>query len=170
MNDHQLIFKRIKQSNAYAARASRQLPSAAGDYFGAGCLIAFMAIWCLGALAMTAVFFFVGLAADPSIGICMGMIPGLMLVMGIAMVVMFFRRAAQYSQAPVQAEAALVVSKHSRGGTESSRHYITLEFEDGQRREFRIIHDREAALIGIGDHGVAFTRLDVFLTLDRVPM
>ena len=98
----------------------------------------------------------------------MGIVPGLMMVVGIAVLAHLIRRTALYSSAPTQAVPAIVVSKHSRG-SEVPTSYVTLEFEDGRRQEYRIGHEREAALLGVGDAGVAFTRLDVFLAFDRVP-
>jgi hypothetical protein len=169
MTDRQQIFDRIKHSAAYADRASRALSSDTGSYVGAGCGIAFMVVWCLMTLAFTVGFFGPGTASDSSFPGCIGIIPALMLVFGIAVLAHLIRKTTQYSNATTQATPAIVVSKHSRGGGDHSSNHITLEFEDGQRQEYRIGHEKEAALVGVGDAGVAFTRLDVFLAFDRVP-
>src|SRR5262245_20073205 len=147
MTDRQQTFDRIKRSAAYAERASRALPSATGSYVGAGCGIAFMAVWCLVALAVTVGFFGAGTAVDSSFPGCMGIIPALMTVFGIATLAHLIRKTAQYSNAPTQATPAIVVSKHSRGSGELSSNHITLEFEDGQRQEYRIGNEKEAALV-----------------------
>lgn len=43
-----------------------------------------------------------------------------------------------YEVASIQATPAIVVSKRSRGSGDSSSNYLTFEFEDGQRQEYRI--------------------------------
>lgn len=117
--------------------------------------------WCLLCSAFTAVFY----GAAP----VMAIIPALMTIVGIVGVVHMIRKTSQYSHAPTEATAAVVVSKHSRGSGEHSRNYITLEFEDGRRQEYGIGNEEAAALVGVGDEGIAFIRLDVFLAFDRVP-
>ena len=161
MTDRQETFDLIKKSAAYAHRHSREFPNSAGAYLGAGCIITFLVVWCLIAVVFTVVFYAVG-------GECFAAIPALMTVFGIVFLVATFRRMHRYSQAPTEGTPAIVVSKQSRG-SENIRNYITLEFENGQRQEYSIGDERQAALIGIGDAGVAFTRLDVFLALDRCP-
>lgn len=158
MTTEQPTFELIKQSKAYANRDYRELPSVTGGW-GAGCGIAFVVIWCLLAAVMT--FFFY------RVGGWMAICPGTMAVFGIFMLFGMIRRMDMYAKAPTQAVPAIVVSKHSRGSGDHSRNYITLEFESGQRQEFRIGQEREAALLGVGDAGVAYTRLDVFLAFDR---
>jgi hypothetical protein len=64
---------------------------------------------------------------------------------------------------PIEAEAAIVVSKHQR-----SR--LTLEFEDGSRKELSVEASEYEMYVhlGIGDGGVAFFQSSRLLDFDRV--
>jgi hypothetical protein len=98
-----------------------------------------------------------------------GIFPALLIVPIIALLVYLIRRNARYANAPTQTAPAIVVSRHSRGRGKFSSNHITLEFEDGRRQEYLIGPGAEAALVGVGDAGVAFTTLDVVVLFDRVP-
>ncbi|MBK8539701.1 MAG: hypothetical protein IPL60_06810 [Ardenticatenia bacterium] len=168
MSDRQLTFDRIKQSEAYADRAARVLPSDMRFSVGTGCSIVFVSVWCLLVLVIGGNS--AGMAARSPFSSSIGsIVPALMFLVGIVFLANLIYQTAQYSKAPTQATAAIVVSKHSRGRGEYSRNFITLEFEDGRRHEFTIRNEERAALVGVGDEGVAFTRFDVFLAFDRVP-
>lgn len=177
MNDRQLTFDRIKQSGAYADRASRAIPSAAGSYVGAGCGIVVLSVVCLGALTFTIGLIGAGIyasrngedAAALPVLACVAVVPAIMTITSFAILITIIRRIARYSKASTHAVPAMVVSKHSRGSGQHVANYILLEFEDGQRQEYRIGHEREVSLVGVGDAGIAYTKLDVILAFDRVP-
>lgn len=161
MSDRRSTFERIKQSAAYAGREARRLPSTTGIAVGSGCVIAFMAGWCILCSLFTFVF--------SSVAGWMGIVPGLMTLGGGVALIHVIRKSHQFAEAATEALPAIVVSKHSRGSGEHSSNYITLEFEGDRRKEFRIGNEDAAALVGVGDEGVAFTKLDIFLAFERVP-
>jgi len=192
MTDRQPTFDRIKQSAAYADRASRALPIPTGSYMGEGCTIGVLWVIFLVALNITIGLIGIGIQAYrsgnqagvkrndidlrlftdgelPFVLACVGVVPVLLMVGSYAILTSIKRRIARFSQAPTHAAPAIVVSKHSRGFGQGVTNYIVLEFEDGDRQEYRIGYEKVAALVGVGDAGVAFTWLDVFLAFDRVP-
>lgn len=171
MADRQQIFDRIKQSAAYADRAARALPSSTGSYVGEGCLIAVASVVCLVALTFTMGLIGLGIYVSREDGgalvlACVAIFPALITIFSLALLTSSIRRIARFSNAPTLAAPAIVVSRHSRGFGQGVMNYIVLEFEDGQRQEYKIGHESEAALVGVGDAGVAFTKLDVFLAFD----
>ena len=99
----------------------------------------------------------------------MGIVPGLMTLGGVVGLIHVIHKSNQFAEAATEALPAIVVSKHSRGSGEHSSNFITLEFEVDRRKEFRIGNEDAAALVGVGDEGIAFTKLDIFLAFDRVP-
>lgn len=159
MTERSQIFDRIRNSEAYANRASRAVRSTRLSA-ELGCGIVFISCWCLGAVAFTFIFFSFG-------GWLFAIIPALILLFGLGLLVHFINRVSRYSSETTQATPAIVVSKHSGSNGRHLRQHITLEFENGERKEYQIVHDKEAALLGVGDAGVAFTRAD-FLAFDRV--
>jgi hypothetical protein len=103
-----------------------------------------------------------------SFSVVCAILPALMFCLGVMMWVKCFRAEVEFKDAAVEANPAIVISKHSRSSGDMSSHHITFEFEDGGRKEYRIGYANEAALIGVGDAGVAFTKQSVFLAFDRV--
>ncbi len=137
-----------------------------------GCVITFLSIFCLLGLTMTVGFFFGGMfwgraAVNSSFPACISIIPALITAGGIAMLTSIIRRIARHSNAPIQAIPAIIISIHRRHSSGPAQN-ISLEFEDGQRQEYFLNDQREVGLVGPGDAGVAFTRLDVLLAFDRV--
>lgn len=80
---------------------------------------------------------------------------------------------AKYRSAPLQRRPAIVVderTKVSGGGKNSSAsttYYVTLEFEDGQRREFTV-GTRLAGSVTEGDAGVAYTKHEHLAAFERI--
>ena len=76
----------------------------------------------------------------------------------------------KFRDAPIEAEVALVVSKHQQ---QKSRR-VTLEFADGSREEFEVglgfggQQIKMYAHLGIGDLGIAFLQINQLLDFERV--
>jgi len=81
---------------------------------------------------------------------------GLLLLAALAFV-LIGTRMRTVEQKPVQSRLAMVVGQRSERIARAieDRCYLTLEFEDGTRREFEVLDDGLKAL-GAGDAGVAY--------------
>lgn len=161
MDERLQIFERVTKSSIYQNRSSREINSSRLS-MKLGCGTAFATVWCLGAVSMTIFVFLAG-------GGFFAFILGIMPCVGIGLLVYLIRKINRYIAAETQAIPAIVVSKHIGRNVRNSLQKITLEFENGERKELEIANDREAALIGAGDAGVAFIKADFLLAFDRVP-
>jgi hypothetical protein len=159
-------FDRIKQSQAFAERylpqRRKRLPVT--PLFWAFVLPLFV----VGPLLLFIGFIEWGRSDMERVGAKGGpppvLVPGMAVAAAIYGIIAFlvFLRLQYYRNAPIEAEAAIVVSKNPR-------QRVLLEFEDGSRQEFGIWgNNPKYGQLGIGDAGVAFIQRDRLLAFDRV--
>ena len=170
MGNEQEIFDRIKQSHAFDERNTlarrERLPVVRLSMLFRS-LLPFAIIGVVFPLcALTGIVTLVGNVGGKGFQreslMLFGCAPAfLLLFLPIALI--FFIRYRRYRDLPVEAEPALVISKHGR-------YKLTLEFEDGARREFEVWGGEHAlyAQLGIGDAGIAFYQETRLLDFDRV--
>lgn len=84
-------------------------------------------------------------------------------------------KTAEYERSPIEATSAIIMGRRTvvSGGGHNHHHvhhryFITVEFEDGQRREFDVISGTLPGRIVDGDAGIVFTRGSILCDFDRV--
>ena len=100
------------------------------------------------------------------------LVPGFMLLVGLGMAVTFAARALRFARAPRRHEPALVTGKRTKithGGRNtqtSTTDFVTLEFADGQRHEYRA-RGPVMGRCAEGDLGLAFLKGEYLLDFAR---
>jgi hypothetical protein len=174
MPDRSAIFDRVRQSNMYAKRKSPErhakLPVAVSEERGLKLVIALALCALVPVIGLLGVNGLIG-AEPQSTLVRVGVSLAAALVLGA---LGWFGlpcglRLVAWRASPLSSDAAVVVLKRQTHG-KAPHSYLTLEFSDGQRREYRVVEDNEELYgrLDKGDAGVAFTRLDLVLGFDQV--
>jgi hypothetical protein len=141
-------------------------PELGRHVLGGGCAVLFLTVWTL----MAGGFAVMGggtLVSEGLFGLPFLLIPGFMAAVGVAGLVHLVRKLQRFKSAPWRRVPAVVLGTRTRNTSDSSRSYLTLEFEDGERQEF----PAEAKTTGTlteGDVGVAYLRSDHLVDFERV--
>ncbi|QDU73566.1 hypothetical protein Pan97_05420 [Bremerella volcania] len=178
------IFRRVKQSPLYADRLSAQriekLPKP--GIFPLIFIGVFFTLFCGGALFMSIMVIGVGGMFSLSeqsfpfalFPFCMGLVPLGMCAFGVFMAVTMFKRFKSMSSGKVEAVPAIIVGKRTQvsGGSgdssASTAYFATVEFEDGERKEFMIYDGSLYGRISEDDAGILFSREQFAVDFDRV--
>ncbi|MBN1589040.1 MAG: DUF2500 domain-containing protein [Pirellulales bacterium] len=169
------LFEHVKQSAEYARRTSPERLAAmpntplVGNLVGIG----FLVLWTLVAGFMTLMFLghSRGFGGPPAF---ISIVPMGFVALGVFALVMTIKKTTAYSNAPIESRPAVIVGKRTRvsGGSgdssASTAYFLTAEFEDGRRREFRPAKPDLFGRLAEGDAGVLFSRTDFVLDFDRV--
>ncbi len=183
-------FERIKRSPEYQRRDSVQrhdaLPKVSAlaqaipmaiivVFIGVSGFIAFMA------MVMAGLFGFIGLGVAGPLGAGFSIIPLIMAVVPIGFVglgIFLFTRVrkkfCEFRDAPIHTAAAVIIGKRTQvsGGSGDSSattaYFITVELEDGARKEFGLMTPDLYARVAEDDVGVLFSRATIALDFDRV--
>ena len=180
--DRVWLFEHVKRSDVYARRDSPERLAAMPKTPAIGnvVLIGFLVIWTLGSGFIMVMAW--GMAGVASAGfgpvglipLAMSIVPMAFVGLGVFMIIKTVRKMKQYNEAPVEANPAVIVSKRTQvsGGSDDSSsstyYFVTAEFEDGRRQEFRPARTELFGRIAEGDAGILFCRTDVALDFDRV--
>jgi len=164
--DHGARFAALKAHSRYPELLEHE-PELGRHVVGAGCYVAFLAVFTL----LTG-FFAVGggasmVAMGDPFGLPFLLIPGLMFAVGVVGLVQVFRKLGRFKTAPWRRVPAAVLGVRTRNSKDSSKSFVTLEFEDGERQEFPV-EDKTISTLTEGDVGVAFMRSDFLVDFERV--
>lgn len=180
------IFRRVKESPLYADRLSaariEKLPKP--GVWSLIPVIIFFTLFCGGTLFMSIMVIAVGGMFSLSeqsfsfafIPFCMGLVPLGMFAFGIFMAVSMFKRFKLMNSGKVEAVPAIIVGKRTQvsGGSgdssASTAYFATVEFEDGERKEFTIYDGSLYGRISEDDAGILFSREQFAVDFDRVRM
>jgi len=188
-NGQQAALARVKASAVYAARNSpqrlAQLPRHSAVHKAAiyGFFVVFIgsALFVfVMALGITGVFGLVAGsgargpgAAFSLVALCMGVVPLLLVALGVWAFWHTAHKMQTRERAPVDALAAIVLDKrmYISGGGDGSRasteYYVTCATEDGQRCEYQVWDGALYGKLAAGDAGVVFLRAACALDFDR---
>ena len=121
---------------------------------------------------------FTGVAFIMTIGFAaiagpLAIVPLMMVVVGAVITISGFNRALTYKRSPLERMRAAVVDERIKvsGGGENSRarttYYATLQFPDGDRREYEVGEDIASDVVP-GDIGIAFVKGVALVDFRRV--
>lgn len=156
----------------------QHVPSTAGHTFGAAFSLVFLVGFCVIAALMASAFGAFGGTVGHSIGgpaggaggALFGLVPLLILGVGIFMLVTVGSRLFRFQSAELERRLARVLDERievSGGEHSTTTYFTTLEWEDKTRREFQN-HARLAGKITRDDLGLAYVKGDVLLEFARL--
>jgi hypothetical protein len=105
----------------------------------------------------------------------MAIVPAIMTLFGFGLLINGGKQIANFRASPLQRYEAAVIDERVKvtgGGKNSSastKYFVTLEREDGQRKESEAI-ESVAAKVAPGDIGIAFTKGAYLIEYIRVPV
>jgi hypothetical protein len=141
-------------------------PSTAAPMMGYGCGI-------VAGFFFIAVSLFVFTGFQMVGGFPFSLFPLLFVGIGVTIVVVSIRKAMKYGGAPLESRPALVsgertmVTGGGRDSSASTSYFVTLEFEDGRREEYRTT-GKVTGEVREGDLGVAFVKGGYLLDFRRL--
>ena len=147
-------------------RAMRHTPSGAKHLIGLGCGIAFSILFITVSMVIMGGM---DLAEAP---FPFTLFPFLFVGIGLAIGIVSLVKLVSFSNSPLMRKPAVVVGERTRvsgGGNNSSastNYYLTVEFENGRRKEYAT-DGRTVGIVSEGDMGVAYLKGDVLLAFDR---
>jgi hypothetical protein len=184
------VFARVKSSPEYQRRTSPERQAALPKYPAiAKVLPAVVIVMFIGGSAFMAVMMLVvggvfgvagarlggpmggGLSLAP---LLMALCPMAFVALGVFIFLHLRKKMREFQQAPILADAALIVGKRTQvsGGSGDSsattRYFVTVEREDGSRTEFLAMTPDLYSRVAEEDAGVLFTRSTLALDFDRV--
>ena len=162
---------RVRGDLAYAA-AMLHAPSVtthlAGGMMGVGCMLGFAAVAGLMALGASGFTFFgfsqFGAAGAPAL--IFVLVPLLMCGMGVMGAIVTARRTRMLAMTAFERRPALVRDERSQSGEKSTSHFVTLEFDDGERHEYQV-DGRTAGNVALDDVGVAYIKGEFLIDFRR---
>ena len=128
----------------------------------AGCSFAVMIPFVIVAGVLTVAF--------ANLAGAMALIPAGMLVFGLVMLIKQMKYAGDVSAAPLERAPVLVVGKRSKltgGENATTRYFVTIQDEQGQRRELKA-PEEVVGHVGQGDLGLAYVKHDLLVEFARV--
>jgi hypothetical protein len=177
------IFEAIRQSPAYRDREEPERLERLPNLSAAETIVPVIFGCFFTVVASVMLFMFLGgglvamggFGAAGAIPMLMAVVPFGFVCVGIAIVVVSLKKKADFSSAPILAQAAVTTAKRtsvsgSKDTAVRTSLFMTFEFEDGTRVELRPVAENLFGQIAEGDAGVLFSRSDVALDFDRVRM
>ena len=172
------LFERIKLSPQYQRRETPERHAALPKQPALATVIPilFFMIFIGASLLMAAMSAVMAREVESPIPLIMALLPLSFAVLGVCLAVQFARKRHQFGEAPVLAQAAVLVAKRTAisGGSgdssASTAYFLTAEFEDGRREEFQAMTPDVYGRFAERDAGVLFTRGSFALDFDRVAL
>ncbi|MBN2217445.1 MAG: DUF2500 domain-containing protein [Pirellulales bacterium] len=176
-------FGQVKRSPEYARRNAPERLASVPNLPAAATIVPLVGLALFIAVAgfMTIMCWMMSHWASQDFGTGQGLIPLAMSIVPMAMTGLgifafgkALRKSRELNQAPVEAEAVVIVAKRiavtggSNDGPAATSYHVTAEFEDGRRREFQTARPDLFGRLVEDDAGVLFFRADMALDFDRV--
>ncbi len=151
------------QRHAEQPELMQHTPDASKALTKPGCALAGMVPFAVVSGIMTVAF--LNTAPGP-----LAIVPGAMFLFGIAMVIKQMRYMKRVNSAPLERLPSLVVGERTEvtgGEHATTTYYLTLQTEDGARRELKV-DGATVGRLGQGDLGLAYLKHDLLLDFVRV--